>query len=67
MNRGRLPKQVVFGNLEGCSAERTGWGGKRVDLLRTERHPGVWHSRGLKSDGVSNRFRAFSTSFFFFC
>ena len=34
----------------GCSAERTGWEGERVDRLRTERHPGVWHSGGLESD-----------------
>ena len=32
--------------------KRTGWEGERVDRLRTERHPGVWHSGGLKSDGV---------------
>ena len=23
-----------------------------MDRLRTERHPGVWHSGGLESDGV---------------
>ena len=27
------------------------WEGKRVDRLRTERHPDVWHSGGLESDG----------------
>ena len=32
--------------------ERTGWEGERVDRLRTERHPGVWHNGGLGSDGV---------------
>ena len=26
--------------------------GERVDRLRTERHPGVWHSGGLESDGI---------------
>ena len=36
----------------GCSTERTGWEGQRVDRLRTERHQGVWHSEGLESDGV---------------
>ena len=35
----------------GCSTEGTGWEGKRVDRLRTERHPDVWHSGGLESDG----------------
>ena len=35
-----------------CSAERTGWEGERVDRLRTERHPGVWCSEELDSDGV---------------
>ena len=35
-----------------CSAERTGWEGERVDRLRTERHPGVWHNGGLESDGI---------------
>ena len=29
-----------------------GWEGERVDRLRVERHPGVWHSGGLESDGV---------------
>ena len=38
-----------------CSAEWTGWEGERVDRLRTERHPGVWHSGGLGSDGVGGR------------
>ena len=49
-----LPKRIVFGNLEGgCSAERTGWEGESsVDRLRTERHPGFWHSGGLESNGV---------------
>ena len=35
----------------GCSAERTGWEGERVDRLRTKQHPGVWYSGGLESDG----------------
>ena len=26
--------------------------GRRADRLSTERHPGVWHSGGLESDGV---------------
>ena len=35
------------------STERTGWEeGERVDRLRPERHPGVWHNGGLESDGV---------------
>ena len=37
MSGGRLPKRIVFGN---------------VDRLCTERRPGVWHSGGLESDGV---------------
>ena len=36
----------------GCSAEGTGWEGEIMDRLRTERHPGVWHSGGLESEGV---------------
>ena len=28
---------------------------KRVDRLRVERHPGVWHSGGLGNDGVGGR------------
>ena len=36
----------------GCSVERTGWEGERVDRLHTERHSGVWHNGGLESDGV---------------
>ena len=32
--------------------ERMGWEGEIVDRLRPERHPGVWHSGGLESDGV---------------
>ena len=52
MSGGRLPNRIMFGNLEG--AVRTGRGGKekRVDRLCTERHPGVWHNRGLENDGV---------------
>ena len=26
-----------------------------MDRLRPERHPGVWHSGGLESDGVKDR------------
>ena len=29
--------------------ERTGWEGEIVDLLSTERHPGVWHNGGLEA------------------
>ena len=52
MSGGRLPKRIVFGNLEGAVPERTGWEGERADRLRPERHPGVWHSGGLENDGV---------------
>ena len=34
------------------STERTGWEGERVDQLRPERHPSVWHSGALESGGV---------------
>ena len=53
MSGGRLPKQIMFGNLEG--AVRRGRGGKEkewTDCVRTERHPGVWHNGGLENDGV---------------
>ena len=52
MSGGRLLKRIVFGNLEG--AVRIGRGGKEkeLDRLHLERHPGVWHSGGLESDGV---------------
>ena len=53
MSGGRLPKQIVFGNLEG--AVRRGRGGKEkewIDRLRIERHPGVWHRGELEIDGV---------------
>ena len=43
-NRVRKPR--------GCSAEKTGWEGEIVGRLRTERHAGVWHNGGLKSDGI---------------
>ena len=33
-------------------ASRTRWERERVDRLSTERNPGVWHKRGLESDGV---------------
>ena len=39
-------------NSRGCKVERTGWEGKRVDRLRTERHPGVFHSGGVEGDGL---------------
>ena len=32
---------------------------KRVDRLRTERHPGVWHSGGLESDGFIDEYIGF--------
>ena len=35
-----------------CSAERTGWGGERVNQLHKERHPAVCHSGGLERNGV---------------
>ena len=43
---------VLFGNLEG--AVRRGWGGKEKEWnrLHPERHPGVWHSVRLESDGL---------------
>ena len=41
-----------FQKPSGCSTERTGWKGERVGRLRPERHPGVWHSGGLESDGL---------------
>ena len=52
MSGGRLPKRIVFENFE--DAVRRGRGGKeeRMDRLRPERHPGVWHCGGLESDGV---------------
>ena len=57
MSGGRLPKRIVFGNLEG--AVRRGRGGKekewtdcvQSDIRATERHPGVWHNGGLGNDG----------------
>ena len=56
MSGGRLPKRIVFGNFEG--AVRRGRGGKEkewTDCVQRERHPGVWHNGGLKSDGVTLR------------
>ena len=52
MSGGRLKKRIVFEILEG--AVRRGWGGSRKSgpIELTERHPGVWHSGGLESDGV---------------
>ena len=44
-------KRVVFEILRVQCGE-DGVGRKRVDILRIERHPGVWHSEGLESDGV---------------
>ena len=51
MSGGRLPKRIMFGNLED-TAERTELEGERVYRLCTERHPGVWHNGGLENDGV---------------
>ena len=51
MSGGRLPKRIVFGNLEGAVRKGRGGEGERVDRLRPERHPGVRHSGGLESDG----------------
>ena len=45
-------KAKRFRKPRGCSAERAGWEGQRVDRLNIERHPGVWHSGGLESDDV---------------
>ena len=54
MSGGRLPKRIVFRNLEG--AVRRGSGGKEKEWTDcTERHPGVWHSGGLESDDVGGR------------
>ena len=52
MSGGRLPKQIMFGNLEG--AVRRGRGGKEKSGPITYRagHAGVWHDGGLESDGV---------------
>ena len=48
----RLPKRIVFGNLEG--AVRRGRGGKEkewIDRLRPERHPGRgWKATALKAE-----------------
>ena len=52
MSGRRLPKRIVFGNLEGTVRRGQGGEEERVDRLRTERHPGVGHSGGLESDGV---------------
>ena len=52
MSGGLLPKRIVIGNLEGAVRRGRGVKEKRVDRLRTERHPGVWHNGGLESDGV---------------
>ena len=49
MSGGRLPKGIAFRNLKG--AVRRGRGEKEIQWT-TERHPGVWHSGGLESDGV---------------
>ena len=50
--RRAVAKAIVFGNLEGRSAERTEWEGEIVDRLCTDRHPGVWHNGGSENDGV---------------
>ena len=51
MGGGRLPKRIMFGNLEG--AVRRGRGEKEKESGPTvERHPGVWHNGGLENDGI---------------
>ena len=53
MSGGRLPKRIVSGNLEG--AVRRGRGGKEkewTDCVQSDIRPGVWHNRGMESDGV---------------
>ena len=48
----------VFENLEGavqCGDDGMGREEEWIDRLRTERRPGVWHSGGLKSEGVGAR------------
>ena len=44
MSGGRLPKRIVFGNLEG--AVRRGRGGKEKEWTDC-----VWHSGEMESDG----------------
>ena len=56
MSGGRLPKRIMFGNLEGAVRRgRAGWEGERVDRLCTERHPafgitGDWKAMALKTE-----------------
>ena len=51
MNGGRLPEQIVFDTLRVQCGE-DGVGRRKLDQLRTERHPGIWHNGGLESDGM---------------
>ena len=53
MSGGRLPKQVVFGNLEGAVQKGRGWKDKEwTDCVQNGRHPKIWNSGGLGNDGV---------------
>ena len=54
MSGGRLPKRIMFGNLEGAVRRERGGKEKIVDRLRTERHTGAWHNGGLENDGVKD-------------
>ena len=47
MSQVRLPKRILFGNLEGELRRGRAWEGGTVDHLGGERRPGVWHSGGL--------------------
>ena len=53
MSGGRLPKRIVFGNLEG--AVRRGRGGKQKEWTGCVQSDirGVWHNGELESDGVT--------------
>ena len=39
----------------GLQCREDGVGMRRVDRLRTEQHPGIWHTGGLESDGVKGK------------
>ena len=52
MSGGRLPKRIMFGNLEGAVRRERGGEEKEWTHCVTERHPGVWHNGGLENDGV---------------
>ena len=50
MSVGRLPKGIMFGNLEGV-VWRGRVGKEKEWTERTERHSSVWHGEGSESDG----------------